>query len=139
MASEVAFVEKFVGASFSSSTAFEMTLNEYIKDNFVIFARSSTGALQDQRKALESEESSKPSVFSDKKYAKHQLSSAVLYQEAKEPTDRLQRPNEHSSRRRKCASQKDICTLENDQYISTFNDVHFEPFFRYRWMGALVI
>ncbi|KER34331.1 hypothetical protein T265_00172 [Opisthorchis viverrini] len=37
MASEVAFVEKFVGVSFSSFTAFEMTLNQYMKDNFVIF------------------------------------------------------------------------------------------------------
>ncbi|KER25729.1 hypothetical protein T265_06899 [Opisthorchis viverrini] len=42
MASEVAFVEKFVGVSFSSFMAFEKTLNEYLKDNFVIFERSSS-------------------------------------------------------------------------------------------------
>ncbi|KER31532.1 hypothetical protein T265_02299 [Opisthorchis viverrini] len=42
MASEVAFVEKFVGVSFSSFTAFEKTLNQYMKDNFVIFVRSSS-------------------------------------------------------------------------------------------------
>ncbi|KER34288.1 LOW QUALITY PROTEIN: hypothetical protein T265_12459 [Opisthorchis viverrini] len=76
MASEAAFVEKFVGVSFPSSTAFGKISNEYMKDNFVIFVlieaptifcitngctTNAAGALQDQRKAVESEEASKPS------------------------------------------------------------------------------
>ncbi|GAA53173.1 hypothetical protein CLF_109702 [Clonorchis sinensis] len=45
MASEVAphaFVGKLGAESFSSSTAFDKTFNEYMKDNYVIFVRSSS-------------------------------------------------------------------------------------------------